>query len=91
MHITEHLVYWNIIRRDPCYPGEVTEGLKKVSREEIPGARRSQRIQEEPFSGETSSVTDTSVGLRVQGVEECTGNKVSRPNYFSKISTMAPL
>ena len=91
MDITKHLVDWNIIWRDPCNPGEVTEGLEKVSREEVPGARPSQCVQEEPFSGKTSSVTHTSVCLRVQGVEERTGNKVGRPNYFSKISTMAPL
>jgi hypothetical protein len=36
--IPEHLVDWDIIWHDPCHPGEVTEGLEKVSREEVPGA-----------------------------------------------------
>ena len=78
--ITKQLVDYDVVRNDPAHPVEEREGLEDVSGEEVPARRREETVEEEPLATDTTAVTDTGVDLRVQRVEERTGDQVRRPD-----------
>lgn len=65
MDVSKHLVHWNIVRSDPADPGEVAESLEDVSWEEVPYSGSEERVEEEAFAAETTTVTNTSICLSV--------------------------
>lgn len=86
MGVTKHLIDWNIIGGNPGNPGEVTERLEEVRRENIPDRRCQESVEEKSFTANTTSSSDTCICLRVQCVEKCTGDKVGRPDYNYPVS-----
>ena len=54
--------------------------LEDVIREEIPGRRAKEGVEEELFTTDTSTVTDTLILLLVKGIEQCAIDKVCGPN-----------
>jgi len=80
MLISEHLVDWNVVGDNPAHPGEVTEGLEDITWEEIPHETTKEAIGEKSLAGYAATLSDPSVLLRVQCVEEGTSNEVIRPN-----------
>ena len=79
--VPEQLVDDNVVRDDPAHPVEERERLEDVAGEEVPTCRREETVEEEPLATDTTAVTDTGVDLRVQRVEECTGDQVRRPDW----------
>ena len=80
MNVTKHLVDGDVIGSDPAHPGEVTEALEEVSGHKVPECACQPAIEKEPLTTDTSSCTHTIVCLRMQSVEEGTGDEVGRPN-----------
>ena len=70
----------NIIRSDPSDPREYAKSLKDVSREEIPARSGDEECEEKSFTAQPSATTNTGIFLMMEGVEECTIDKISRPD-----------
>lgn len=81
MLVTEHLVEGYIVGGNPAYPGEETERLEDIAREEVPEETTSETVDEESLPRDTAMLSDTGILLRMQGVEECTGNEIIWPDY----------
>ena len=70
----------NIIRSDPGDPREHAESLEDVTREEIPARSDDKERKEESFTAHPSAITNASVFLMMESVEECTIDKVGGPD-----------
>lgn len=80
MDVSKHLIHGNVVWSNPTDPREVTECLENVPREQVPREGTNEGIDEESLATKTSSVTDTSIGLCMEGIEESADNKVIGPD-----------
>ena len=81
MHNTEHLVEGDVVWCDPADPGEVAESLEEIPWDNVPRSRSEEAVEEEPLTAYTAAVTNTGIGLCVEGVEESASNQVGRPDW----------
>lgn len=82
MNITEQLIDGNVVGSNPAYPREVAESLEQVPGEKIPYGRCRESIEEETLSAETTPITNTSICLGVQSVEERAGDQIRGPDLI---------
>ena len=80
MDDTKKLVDDDVVGDDPANEGEVGESGKEVVGDEVPDRRAGKGDEEEPLTAHTATVTDTSVCLCVQGVEEGADHELGRPD-----------
>lgn len=84
-HGTEQLVDNNVFGNNPAYPVRVGEGGEDVSREEVPRERGNETPQEESLTGDTSASSHTCILLRMKGVEQRAGDKISGPDHRRRL------
>ena len=75
---------YDIVMSDPAYPGEHGERLEKVTWDEVPGSGTEETDGEKTFTAYTTAVSNTSVNLRVQRVEQSAGHQVCGPDWERK-------
>lgn len=70
--VTEQRVDGVVMRSDPSDPREGTEGAEEITGKDVPDGTTNENVQEETFTGDTATLTHTSVVLGVKSVEKRT-------------------
>lgn len=81
--VSEHLVDNDVVRNNPAHPVEERERLEDVSGEEIPTRRGKETVEEEPFTANTTTVSDTGVLLLMESIEQRASDQIRRPDWVA--------